>query len=258
MDAEKVLEFCYKMREIWERQNIRGNDKNALLKLRKEIVMPKSTLKYSYPEYADICNMILELEDDIKYKEAKTLGRNNEKKRTSSAKKILGAGINGKRALEGYKDIGDGKVVICNGYILYEGDSIVGIQETPDPDSYPDFDKMWNIDVVGEFDLTSDDIADIKARLTQGRIETGKRRAVNIVNAGNDNGVVVWKHVGETANAFNADYIVWATEMLGGKEWHVKLGKHAKPCTIEGERGRVLVLPIYRREDPARIDKEVA
>lgn len=234
MRTEKMLELAYKFRNM----------------------IDSGTIDYSVKESVE--KTIEDLESELQYKDAKSQGRKGEKTRTSSAKKILKYGISGNNVLEGYHSSADGTVIICNGYMIFDGDPVIGIPETPEPNSYPNFEKVWDIDVVGEFDLSTDDISSIKARLTEGAAETGKRRASAILDSGSTKGVVVWKHSGEVANAFNADYIVWATDLLGGTEWHVKIGAHKKPCIISGERGRALILPIFMKQDPPRIDKEIA
>ena len=130
MTAEKTLEFAYKMRKslesrFTENEGVLPDDPEKLSKVR-EILIPEL-----YPEYRDILDMISECEAEIAYNAAKSAGKPNEKKRTAAAKKLLKKSP--RDSLKGYKPTENG-IVICNGFIAFMGDSIIGIPEISDSD----------------------------------------------------------------------------------------------------------------------------
>ena len=258
MDERKMLEFAYKMRDIYEKNILVDFDPGQISYMRERASKGEWKNALMYPEYGEIYDVILDLEDAIKYKEAKSMGRGGEKSRTAAAKKIIGMTSEGHKNLMGYKDNGDGTVTICNGYCIFTGDGVIGINEVPEPNTYPDFTRQWPDDYgYKECHLTSDDITDIKNRLAEGKAVTGYRNPVDINRAGSNLGLFICGNE-RNYSAFNADYVLNGVKLLGGNEWILKFYGGNKPSIIEGDHGKFLMLPVHMAKAPERLDKEVA
>lgn len=256
MNTKKMLEFAYSMRTMWENNFADGDDINSLRKMGMNGTIPVVIPKYD--NYKKICDTINDLEHELEYNEAKSNGRKNEKTRTSAAKKLLKCGnfsTDSKNSLSGYLKKDDGRIILCNGYVLCDIDPVIGIPETPDSARYPDFTKTWDINGENNTIITTDDISGIKQRLSEGYAVSGTRDVMEMHWRGCDLGLFVIQGK-DTYTALNANYVLWATDLLGGSEWRIKFDGRINPCIIEGERGRILILPVNSTRC-GRVDKEV-
>lgn len=256
MDAKKMLEFAYKARDMFENAYLTAEQAHDMREIASRGEWSRNEIVY--PEYGEIYEMINALEDEIKYKEAKASGKNSERKRTSAAKKILKSVISGNVALQGYKKINDKEIALCNGYVLFVGDSVIGINETKKPDGFIDVDRVWPQDYgYKETILTKEDVANIRSRYLEGRAETGLKKAEEITKAGSQKCLFFIGESKEECSAFNSDFILWASDLIGGDEMKLKYYGKKKALIMEGEHGRFLALPINYNTKPERMDKEV-
>lgn len=53
---------------------------------------------------------------------------------------------------------------------------------------------------------------------------------------------------GKKNAVFNADYVIKACEMLGGKEWKITTNYRKSGAVIEGENGICIVMPLNHKE----------
>lgn len=253
MDTRKMLEFAYKTRDLYEKYAM--TDKDAINYLRKEGEAGRLNSQCLFQEYGEIYEVIDSLKRELAYKEAKNSGRNGEKSRTSAAKKFLKSNTYSLPALKGFKYTDDGKILLCNGYALFEGEEIIGIQETEQPDKFIEASKVWpTADDYKILTLNCDDIADIKNRLSEAKSATGMKKASDILRS-DDRAMFIIGFCGEHI-ALNSDYVLMATGLIGGSEWTVKCYGRNKGIVIEGECGRMLVLPVHLNKMPSHIDKE--
>lgn len=260
MKTENMLEFAYKMRDIYEESVLKKEYRYNSRQVEDMRSAYKKGSLYSIPidDYKDILRMIYDLENEIAYDTAKAIGRSKENERTKSAKKFLKI-VKYNDVFTGYKETDNGKIVLCNGYGLFVGDKIIGVPKSPRPDQF-------NLAILNNFDderltnemvLTADDVAGIKARLTEGRAKTGKRKAKDMIEIHCDDALVFWKGANGVV-AFNADYILWAIGLVGGDSWSVKFGDRNNGCIIEGKNGKCFTLPVkIGRDENPRVDKEV-
>lgn len=232
MKTEKVLEFTYQMRKFYEGYLMEKEDADFL---KNETELKKLREMYSciFEDYKAINTMINECEQEIAYAAAKSSGKKNEKKRTTAAKKVLkNAQKTNNEVLCGYKKLDDGKIVVCDGYVLYMGEEIIGIEETKYPDKYMDISRVFPQYNADE-NVFSLDLSTITSRLKIAKVEfkEHKRKFRRIWDA-TENSYVMFTNNDNQDVYFDSEQVVTACDMIGGDNYTIQIGKLYAPAIV--------------------------
>jgi hypothetical protein len=247
MTTEKVLAFAYDMRKFYEtyleeRDTLCIPDNSEKLKKFRQI------LADLHPDYKSILNIISECENEIKYNQAKSKGNVNEKSRTSAALKMIKNCS--KDNYKGYKRLNDETICMCDGYVLFKGREIIGIEEVPYPHDFIDVNA-----IIPKYNTTKQvlDINDIKAKYKLAKTEYPKSKLKQLgksLISVTDNAIVCIETDDGQNVYFQSELIIQACDLIGGKDFTIQVDKgsrsHLKCCYIEGNSGVAVVVPFRK------------
>ena len=238
MTTEKVLSFAYEMRNFYENY-LKDTEKLNIPEDENKQRQLRELLTTIHPTYKIIYETIKGCEDEIAYNEAKSNGKNNEKKRTNAAKKLIKSAVKQRTHLNGFKRISDDEIGLANGFVLFKGKPIIGIEETTQPEKYVDVSG-----IIKNNNLDSEEqalnIDEIKTKFKCAKTEFKKQDCLFKIT---ENAAVVIKNDREENVYFDSDKIILACDLIGGDKFTIQVGKYNAPCIIKGENGICLVCP---------------
>ena len=235
MTTEKMLAFANDMKDIYK-SKVSTDGMNT---------EEEKVLASIFPDFKRILDTISELQSDIEYSEVKKNGRGGERSRTAAAKKFLETIPESRiRSLYGYKeDEESGDIVLCNTYMMFKGDKIIGIPEVSKPESYFDYKntigRFEEYFCLHENDGVKLDIVSIKTNFKIAKTEKGGKKVSDaLLYTISDSAVVSFDIADEEKVYFNAYLIILACGMIGGSDYTIHLGANKfSPCKIVGDRG---------------------
>ena len=168
--------------------------------------------------------------------------------------------------MRGYTEIGEdfclsngevlkNGIIITNGYVMYVGSPIAGTTEVTDKSKVSEVCKLAR-SFVGYHDsrdfknTEAVDLVELKTNLkiAKAKAKTEKIKKQLIISHFKEACLITHNSKGEKNAIYNADYVIKACEMLGGKEWKITTSGRVLGAVIEGKNGFCVVMPINKKE----------